>query len=284
MYLSSLLIDVGENPDRPRPGRLWLRNLYHVHQRLCMAFPSESRKFKDEHFLQPYEPEDFGEGHAHVERGPDSGFLFRIDPGSCGRAMILVQSAAEPDWDYAFHNARHLLAAPPQVKLLAPSYSKGQRLRFRIRIGLCDKKKTSTGGTDLRKYSEGKDKYGRRKSQSKRVALSWDKDQNPQDVIREWLARKGEKCGFEIDSGTFRAVQIGWSNGLKRSGDARNSNARPCEYHMKFRFALLEGRLSVTDETKFRSALLHGLGSGKAFGFGLLSVAGFCGLPAVGTL
>ncbi len=41
MYLSSLLIDVGDNPDRPRPGRLWLRNLYHVHQRLCMAFPSD---------------------------------------------------------------------------------------------------------------------------------------------------------------------------------------------------------------------------------------------------
>ena len=40
MYLSCLLIDVGDNPDRPRPGRLWLRNLYHVHQRLCMAFPS----------------------------------------------------------------------------------------------------------------------------------------------------------------------------------------------------------------------------------------------------
>ena len=60
MYLSCLLINVGDNPDHPRPGRLWLRNLYHVHQRLCMAFPSASRKADDPDFLRPFKPEDFG--------------------------------------------------------------------------------------------------------------------------------------------------------------------------------------------------------------------------------
>ena len=51
MFLSCLLIDIGDNPDRPRPGRIWLRNLYHVHQRLCMAFPSDPRKTDDRDFL-----------------------------------------------------------------------------------------------------------------------------------------------------------------------------------------------------------------------------------------
>ncbi|TRZ48108.1 hypothetical protein D4S03_10330, partial [bacterium] len=107
MHLSSLLIDVGDNPDRPRPGRLWLRNLYHVHQRLCMAFPSASRKSEDAHFLQPFQPKDFGDQQVHVERQADSGFLFRIDfpvqpyqrweePRPGGRAVILVQSAVRP--------------------------------------------------------------------------------------------------------------------------------------------------------------------------------------------
>ena len=68
MYLSILLINAGSNPDRPRPGRLWLRNLYYVHQRLCMAFPSAYRKNNDEHFLKRFKPEDFGNGQVHVAR------------------------------------------------------------------------------------------------------------------------------------------------------------------------------------------------------------------------
>src|SRR3990170_2178685 len=111
MYLSCLLIDLGGNPDRPRPGRLWLRNLYHVHQRLCMAFPSASRTSDDPDYLKPFKPEDFGREQVHVPRGSDAGFLFRIDPRSGGRVVILVQSAVKPDWDYAFRNAAHLLAA-----------------------------------------------------------------------------------------------------------------------------------------------------------------------------
>ena len=46
VYLSRLMIDIGNDPTRERPGRLWLRNLYHVHQRLCMAFPSAATKIR----------------------------------------------------------------------------------------------------------------------------------------------------------------------------------------------------------------------------------------------
>ncbi len=101
MFLSLLEIDVGDNPDRPRPGRNWLRNLYHVHQRLCMAFPSAARKADDPDFLKPYRPEDFPEQrhiadarakavataalrHVHAPRGENRGFLFRIDPRPAG--------------------------------------------------------------------------------------------------------------------------------------------------------------------------------------------------------
>lgn len=36
---------------------------------------------------------------------------------------------------------------------------------------------------------------------------------------------------------------------------------------------LFEGRLEVTDRDALLAALQHGIGAGKAFGFGLLSVA-----------
>ena len=47
MYQSTLMINIGDNPDRPRPGRLWLRNIYHVHQRLWMAFPTSQQRADD---------------------------------------------------------------------------------------------------------------------------------------------------------------------------------------------------------------------------------------------
>ncbi|HRR82746.1 MAG TPA: type I-E CRISPR-associated protein Cas6/Cse3/CasE, partial [Planctomycetota bacterium] len=132
MYLSCLLIDVGTNPDRPRPGRLWLRNLYRVHQRLCMAFPSADRKRDDPQFLQPHAPGDFAQHHVHTKRSSDCGFLFRIDPQPGANPVIVVQSADRPDWEYAFHNARHFLAAPPEPTPYNPQLLTGQVFQFRL--------------------------------------------------------------------------------------------------------------------------------------------------------
>ena len=42
---------------------------------------------------------------------------------------------------------------------------------------------------------------------------------------------------------------------------------------MSFGSVLFEGELIVTDVEAFRAALVKGIGSGKAYGFGLLSIA-----------
>lgn len=269
MYLSRLYIDIGNDPTRERPGRLWLRNLYHVHQRLCMAFPSAERMSDDQHFLKPFKPEDFGKGQVHVERAEGAGFLFRIDPHPDGRVVILVQSAAEPNWDYAFQNAGYLLAAPPEVKEFNPNFNSGQQLRFRIRANLSKKKKTSATGVDLTKRGMGTDKMGRPKQQSKRVALTWAQGQNPEDVIRDWFARQGKR-GFDVN--IFRASQIGWGNGYRPTHGPEGESANSAD-RLKFRSALLEGTLTVTNVDTFKETVVRGIGSGKAFGFGLLSVA-----------
>jgi CRISPR system Cascade subunit CasE len=268
MFLSCLLIDIGINPDRPRPGRLWLRNLYRVHQRLCMAFPSAPRKDGDPDFLAPYAPGDFPEQRhladkkkteidpdvlkdVHSARGPDAGFLFRIDPGPAGRAVILVQSAVQPDWDYAFQNARFLLAAPAEVKGYEPGFAAGQRLRFRLAANPTRK---------LSRHSRERD--------GKPVAEKWigKRVPVPSDQLLDWLAewrvRPDESPGFCIDkdSTTVQAgyiyVNKGWEEGGQRLRSVR-----------------YDGILEVTDPDKFRNTLLRGVGPGKAFGFGLLSVA-----------
>lgn len=280
MYMSCLLIDVGENPDQPRPGRLWLRNLYHVHQRLCMAFPSKPRKQHDPDFLVPYAPDDFPEQRhladkkktevdavilkqVHSPRSPDVGFLFRIDSedrrcreGSpdhslLGGVVILVLSAVKPDWDYAFHNAAYLVAAPPEVKPFSPSFKFGQRLRFRL---------LANPTRRLSKYSLGANgqpakKWANKEGKGMRVPV-------PENRLIDWLTRRAEKAGF-----SFERESTSVSPSYVYISKARE------EKGVRLRSVRYDGTLTVTDPTRFRKAMMQGIGSGKAFGFGLLSVA-----------
>ncbi|MBI3794490.1 MAG: type I-E CRISPR-associated protein Cas6/Cse3/CasE [Nitrospinae bacterium] len=246
MYLSKLIVDLGDNPDRPRPGRLWLRNIYHVHQRLCMAFPSAARKADDPDFLKPYEPKDFLPGevqqpqHVHNKRQTDSGFLFRIDPLDGGRAMILVQSAIQPDWEYSFHNAKHFLAAPCQAKPFDPTFANGQNLGFRLVANPTRKIDTKSG-------PDGKNRNGRR------VPVQADK-------LAEWLQRHGMKAGFSVEK---HSCHHGYVYFNKQKGKDGN---RLFSVHF-------DGILKVVDSAVFlQLAITRGIGSAKALGFGLLSV------------
>lgn len=78
--------------------------------------------------------------------------------------------------------------------------------------------------------------------------------------LRAWLARKAEQGGFAVDVGTLRVIQEGreW---FAKSG------------HQGFHHAVeFEGILAVTDPVRFAEAFTRGLGSAKAFGFGLLAL------------
>jgi CRISPR system Cascade subunit CasE len=280
MYLSHLLIDVGSNPDRPRPGRFWLRNMYHVHQRLCMAFPSKERRKKerDPHFLEPYSPDDFPETrhladqkkgtvdgelfrHVHAPRDSNSGFLFRLDPLPGASVGILILSAIEPDWGYAFHNAGYLLAAPPaKPRPMEVTIDAGSPFRFLLTANPV--RKVSRKSTDAQGQSLDEEWIG------KHVPVPADEKH-----LRDWLERraeprwtpppngKGQPPGFRLER--IIAIQSGYVyfNKTRDSGEGR-----------RLRSARYEGILEVTDSDHFRKTLMHGIGPAKAFGFGLLSI------------
>ena len=242
MYLSTLLIDAGDNPDRPRPGRVWLRNRYRIHQRLCMGFPSPIRRRGDATFQQPFRPADFGEGHVHVARQEETGFLFRVDPVPGGRAVILVQSAVAPDWDYAFHNAGFLPAGPAQVREFAPAFVAGQELRFRLEVNPTKKVDTKSG-------SDGKRRNGRRVP----VAV---------EAFPEWLDARAADGGFAVEHDAT-TVQPGFAyfSKTRKAGGTRLRSAR------------FDGLIRVLDPERFEASLVGGIGPAKGFGFGLLSVS-----------
>jgi CRISPR system Cascade subunit CasE len=245
MYLSCLLINVGDNPDQPRPGRLWLRNRYRVHQRLCMAFPSVSRKSADPAFLQPFKPDDFGTKHVKIRRSTNHGFLFRIDPQPGGRVVILVQSAGKPDWDYAFRNAGYLLAAPPSTRTFDLFPTKEERLQFRLEANPTKRLRQDSRERDGQPVES--------KWVGKRVPVA-------NDQLDKWLELRAEPAGFRVQQLT--SVQGGYVY-VSRNGDS-GQNRRSVRY---------DGILKITDPACFEETLSAGIGPGKAFGFGLLSVA-----------
>lgn len=260
MFLSYLLIDLGENPDRPRPGRLWIRNPYRVHQRLCMAFPSNVRKTSDAEFLHPFDPQDFAQGHVHEKRSRQNGFLFRIDPKAGSRAVILVQSAIFPDWDYAFQNASYLLAGSPMVKQLEPSFKVGERLRFRLLANPTKRLTNRTASTAqdfVGNSTEEKPKLG------KRVPV---RNEN----LMDWISSKAMQSGFVVEP-ERTDIQTGFVQVSKSKGPGEDRKGNGA----KLRSVRFDGVLKVADEEKFTSAIARGIGTGKSFGFGLLSVVPF---------
>lgn len=265
MYLSCLMIELGDNPDRPRPGRKWLRNMYRVHQRLSMAFPSKDRLDNDPDFLKPYDPKDFFEYGAsqadeysgitkgsnqavHVSRDENGGFLYRVDPRPGSHtAVILVQSALKPNWDYAFHNAGHLLAAPPESKQYVPTVTKADKFRFRLLANpvrkICKKSKERDGTPFNEKWYK------------KRVPVG-------HDQLEDWLLKRAGQAGFSLE-GDHLSVQPSYVYA--------NKGAK-AETGRRYRSALYDGILKVTDSKSFKNAIISGIGPAKAFGFGLLSV------------
>ena len=82
---------------------------------------------------------------------------------------------------------------------------------------------------------------------------------------REWLKKKAEKCGFKLEEHLFDVVESDHLRFL------RSNTTRPVEIGV----AVYEGELEVTDREMFVQTLTQGVGRAKAYGCGLLTVAGF---------
>jgi CRISPR-associated protein Cas6/Cse3/CasE subtype I-E len=293
MFHSHLLINVGDNPDRPNwnISRRWLRNLYRVHQRLCMGFPSKVTISTDQRisaYCAPYtqmdlnHPRDLlGEpdtADVHHHRSDDAGFLFRIDypvdqQRGVRRPVIIVQSAGEraPDWDYAFGlndgivdgrgrpvgNASFLLAAPPKTQHLCIELD-GHRLvlespRQTHRIASGDLVRFRLRANPTCKVQDGASS-GRRK----RIMPTL-------EAHAEWLKMKlAVAASSPICLAQFTP---GWAYGWRTKYEPQ-ANQR-----MQWWSVLFEGVFRVGDLAELRKLLISGIGPAKAFGFGLLSIA-----------
>lgn len=194
----------------------------------------------------PQAPDDAGGARNRF------GVLFRLDARSGDGATILVQTQEQPQWSAL---PVGYLLSPAACKVIDKHYEAiraGDMLAFRL---LANPTRRATG-----KRTDGD------KNESawagKRIELASEEDQI------DWLIRQGARLGFEIlPTQAIPAVldvSVGRTN--KLYGYRRGKGK------MSFGAALFEGHLRVTDVDVFRDALTNGVGRGKAYGFGLLSV------------
>ena len=78
----------------------------------------------------------------------------------------------------------------------------------------------------------------------------------------QWLLRQAEKHGFRLMEDGFSVVHTKWFT--FRKGDASK--------RVTLLSVTYEGVLQVTDSALFREALTQGIGRGKAYGMGMLTV------------
>lgn len=300
MYHSHLLINVGDHPDRPdwNIARRWLRNLYRVHQRLCMGFPSRVGATREERIAEycaPYTASSLTDPRClldkpaatdvHYARSDEGGFLFRIDHPvdlrrGVRRPVILVQSASKPNWNYAFGlneddigrpigNASFLLAAPPRLRKISIEHD-GKRLALAC----------PSDPAQSRTINEGD-------------RVSFRLRANPVRTIdgkrhRLWIPNRGSDAGSEVRQRIFTQAHLDWLQ--RKLGTAADSVEVPTlvsgwarawrtrhepqpSQRMQWWSVLFEGTFRVQDVTLLKVLLESGVGPGKAFGFGLLSIA-----------
>ena len=176
------------------------------------------------------------------------GILYRVETLR-DQVVIIVQSATEPDWSRL---PSEYLSTNPEVKpidALLDHIQAGIALRFRL---VANPTRRISNSNVL----EVATSYG------KRVPVLGEEQQ------LAWLTRKGKQCGFVLLPVHLAPVSDVRIMPQAESGGQRGSTGRVTLGSVRF-----DGRLCVIDAERFRQALVDGIGSGKAFGMGLLSVA-----------
>lgn len=245
LYLSRLLL----NP-RSRQVINELAHPYEMHRTLMRAFPKVT--------------ED-----SRLKAGDEFGILFRAEADDQrGLVKVYVQSRIEPNWSCLDGLNDYLGTVSGmtscEYKDIMPALLKiqnGQVFSFRLRAN------------PTKRIAKQDDPM-----KGKRVELRRENEQI------DWLIRKGRVIGenasggfallmrkFKDANGEVRLVpNVKVCSEGKQTGRKRDAGRGHAMTHCA---VLFEGLLQVTDANAFLETLLRGIGSGKAFGFGLLSVA-----------
>jgi len=170
-------------------------------------------------------------------------FLTRLDESPEGFRLLIVSphSPTRPDW---------CPSDAWQSREIPPGYFQRSRYAFQLRANPTKK----VVNPDKTRVVRPDGRIDRNKN-ARRVPL-----RQPAELVA-WLERKAAAGGFSVEAKTLRVIP---------EGQDHFNRGRQHGVHASVEF---RGTLVVTDPAKFHHAFVTGLGSAKAFGFGLLVIA-----------
>jgi CRISPR system Cascade subunit CasE len=258
MYLSNLEID----PKSSKAAN-WITNPYKIHQRLWMGFEKQKSETTKPDFLYRVE-EDFKQAGEAKPR-------------------ILVLSNVPPFWEVAFQSEEFLKGKPQIINLNLDNFIEEDRsFRFSLKANPTKKIKNYRRlfKEDLKNYPEkesrdNREKYLEGKNKLEKLIQTVSKEQreslpskrvgiyNEHEQV-EWLTRKGERSGFEI-------LNLQFDKGEKERIPKKKDGS--VIHELDLLQVHFTGILRVTNTEAFKNAYVSGIGSGKAFGCGMLLLA-----------
>jgi CRISPR system Cascade subunit CasE len=278
---------------RSREVRRDLADCHELHRTILRGFP------------------DLSEGSgAGGDARARLGVLFRLETDErSGAARVLVQSRVAPDWGrlpagYVLESGGGQNPEQKEVGEAFAAIRTGDELLFRLRANPTKRLPPTTGADGVRR--DGK----RVELRTEAELLAWLAEKGtgnpatgrPGAGFRVVTVRAqpgvpvGERAepagrGGRVSGGAGDRVRMGaavadaqarrvgkvtgqalrpGNGGVEAGGGAGGTATRR---RLTFGDVVFDGRLVVTDAALFRATLERGIGSGKAFGFGLLSVA-----------
>ena len=166
---------------------------------------------------------------------PFRDFLIRVDRKEEVFRMIILSNSipAKPDW------------CPTDCfgsKEIPPEFFTHAHYRFSLLANPTRKVRSN--------------KAGERTKNGRRLAIS------NRDELIVWIQRKAEAGGFSVNGDSLRTIP--------RGREYFHKNTMSHGVHAAVEF---QGELEVKDSNQFRITIASGIGSAKAFGFGLLVLA-----------
>lgn len=212
----------------------YLRNGYFIHQQIWSLVRQDQQQTRDFLFNIDYDP------YKNVNH------ILLLSPNQLqGNSKFLIESVK--------YN---------------PLLSQGEKLRFKLRANPIVKRKFDN---KQKEFNVVINAIEMKKQQGDYLQDS-SLDELIHDVGMEWLMRKGEQHGFSIifqqihEETRFKYPQVNIGNEFEYQV---KSETKP---EFLIRTLDFDGILEVTEPELFKTALLKGIGSAKAFGCGLMLI------------